>query len=203
MADRPPRQVADLDTLRLLAHPLRYRIAQILRKGPATSTSLARELGLNTGATSYHLRQLSAHGLIEEVPEEELATRSHGRERWWRARQMDIRFPRRSEQTPEMRAVMEELNRLELAADLEEFARFQLHRDELGEWADALPYSRGSIRVTIEELLEFFEEYMALLYRYQRSAEDAPPGARVVLTRFVAFPAVDRDPDQDEGRLMD
>jgi predicted ArsR family transcriptional regulator len=197
-----PRQVADLDMLRLLAHPLRYRIAQVLRKGPATSTTLARAMGLNTGATSYHLRQLSAHGLIEEVPENELAERSHGRERWWRARRIDIRFPRRSEQGPEMRAVMDELNRLEFAADLEAFARFQLQRDELGEWGDALPYSRGSIQVTLEELVEFFEQYIALLNRYRRPEKDAPPGTRVVLTRFVAFPAIDPtpEPEKDAGR---
>lgn len=197
--ERTQRQVADIDTLRLLAHPLRYRIAQVLRKGPATSTSLARVMGLNTGATSYHLRQLSAHGLIEEVPEDELSVRSHGRERWWRARRVDLRFPRRSEQSPEMRAAMDELNRLEFATDLEEFARFQLYREELGDWGDALPYSRGSIRVTLEELLEFFEEYIALLNRYRRSDEDTPPGARAVLTRFIAFPAIEPTPSSEEG----
>jgi hypothetical protein len=43
--------------------------------------------------------------------------------------------------------------------------------------------------VTLEELVEFFEEYIALLKRYQRPAEDAPDGSRLVLTRFFAFPA--------------
>src|SRR5690349_15426854 len=48
--------------------------------GPATATSLATRLGLNTGATSYHLRQLATHGFIVEDEE-----RGNGRERWWRA----------------------------------------------------------------------------------------------------------------------
>jgi DNA-binding transcriptional ArsR family regulator len=59
----------DLGSLKLLAHPMRYRVMDRLRQGPATSTTLARALGLNTGVTSYHLRQMAEHGFIEEVPE--------------------------------------------------------------------------------------------------------------------------------------
>jgi predicted ArsR family transcriptional regulator len=49
-------------------------------EGPATATSLAQRLNLNTGATSYHLRQLAEHGFIEEDSE-----RGDARDRWWRA----------------------------------------------------------------------------------------------------------------------
>ncbi len=67
--------------LKALTHPARLRMLGMLRvDGPATATSLARALGLNTGATSYHLRQLATHGFIEEDSE-----RGTGRERWWRA----------------------------------------------------------------------------------------------------------------------
>lgn len=188
----PPREVTDPATLRLLAHPLRHRIMQHLQHGPANSTALARALGESTGATSYHLRQMARHGFVEEVPE-----RSRGRERWWRAAPLDLRFPRRSQQSPEVRGLMDEMNRLALATDMEDFAWFQLHRDEMGVWADALPFSRGSIQVTPAELLEFFEEYLRLLKRYQRPHGDIPPDARTVLVRFVAFPAP--DPPQPSG----
>ncbi|GAA1891248.1 ArsR/SmtB family transcription factor [Lapillicoccus jejuensis] len=67
--------------LRALTHPARLRMLGMLRvDGPATATSLARALGLNTGATSYHLRQLAEHGFIEEDTE-----RGNARDRWWRA----------------------------------------------------------------------------------------------------------------------
>ena len=67
--------------LRVLAHPLRTRLLGALRfHGPATSTALAARLGTNSGATSYHLRQLAEAGLVEDDPE-----RSNGRDRWWRA----------------------------------------------------------------------------------------------------------------------
>ncbi|MET7299085.1 helix-turn-helix domain-containing protein [Embleya sp. NPDC005575] len=77
-----PEQVSlDARNLRGIAHPLRVRILGILRTdGPATASTLARRLDKNTGATSYHLRQLAEHGFIVEVP-----ARGVRRERWWQA----------------------------------------------------------------------------------------------------------------------
>ena len=70
-----------LQQLKALSHPVRVRMLGMLRvDGPATATSLAERLGLNTGATSYHLRQLAQHGLI--VDDE---SRGNGRDRWWKA----------------------------------------------------------------------------------------------------------------------
>ena len=71
----------DIAGLRALSHPVRLRMLGILRaEGPATATTLAARLDLNTGATSYHLRQLAQHGFIEEDAE-----RGNARDRWWRA----------------------------------------------------------------------------------------------------------------------
>ncbi|HVT71372.1 MAG TPA: ArsR family transcriptional regulator, partial [Trebonia sp.] len=124
-------------------------------------------LGESTGLTSHHLRQLAKHGFIEEVPE-----LGRGRERWWRSGHVDWRLPPRDEQDPQMRALVGEIIRLDLAADMREFASAQLAQDDAaGEaWAAQLPYSRGLINVTSRELEEFFEEYIKLLRRYQPSA---------------------------------
>jgi predicted ArsR family transcriptional regulator len=71
----------DVAGLKALSHPVRLRMLGLLRSdGPATATTLATRLGLNTGATSYHLRQLAQHGFVEDDAE-----RGTGRERWWRA----------------------------------------------------------------------------------------------------------------------
>ncbi|MFJ4895766.1 ArsR/SmtB family transcription factor [Streptomyces sp. NPDC088788] len=188
-------ELSDLATLKALAQPRRQRILQHLTlHGPATSAGLARELGLNTGATSYHLRELARYGFVEEQPDAD----GHGRERWWRAVPGDRRFPPRSRQSAEMRLVMDELNHHAYAADLELFEKAQARMptrtgaDE-DPWADAFPYSRGSIRLTLPELHAFFEEYIALLNRYKRPDTDTPDGARTVLTRFLAHPAPDND----------
>jgi DNA-binding transcriptional ArsR family regulator len=181
------RKFVDLEAMRALAHPRRLRIWQFLDlNGPATSAMLAKELELNTGATSYHLRELADHGFVEEVPD-----RARGRERWWRAVKADLRFAPVSRQSTEMRAVFDELNRLAVATDLEQFARFQLRRDDMGAWADTLRYSRGTIRITVEDFDAFFEDYIALLRRYSRPREEDKDTARTILTRFLTFPAPD------------
>ncbi|GAA3087741.1 winged helix-turn-helix domain-containing protein [Streptosporangium carneum] len=177
-------ETADLAAVKVLANPLRQRIMrQVSLDGEVTSTTLARKLGVTTGGTSYNLRVLAEHGFVEEVP-----GRGGGRERWWRRADRDLRFPLYSEQSPEMRAVTDEMHRLWLAETLEGLARFQRVRDDLGEWGDALPYSNGTIRVTLDELRDFFERYLELLARFSRRPEETPEDARTVLTRFIAFP---------------
>lgn len=183
-----PRQVTELELLRLLAQPVRRRINELLRQGPASATTLARALGESTGLTSYHLREMARFGLVEEVPE-----LARGRERWWRSAKVDLRFPRRSAQSPEQRQAFEHLQRVELEEDLAAFQRFEQARERLGPWGDALLFSRGVLRVTPEELLAFFDDYIALLNRYDRPDEEVPPDARVLLARFVAFPDVPED----------
>lgn len=189
-------EITDLDALKALANPRRQQILQELSlSGPATSAMLARVLDLNTGATSYHLRELERFGFVEETEHEGSA-----RQRWWRTVPRDIRFPHRSQQSPEMRPVVDEMNRLAYAADLQLFERLQTNSDGLGEWMDAFPYSRGSIHLTLDELREFFEDYIALLNRYKRDEADTPPGARTVLTRLLAFPADPRNTTVDTER---
>lgn len=184
--EQSPRRVLDLEALRLLAQPVRLRIQAQLEHGPANATTLAHALGESTGLTSHHLRQLAKHGFIEEVPE-----LARGRERWWRSARVDWRVPPREEQDPQMRALLDEIVRLDLAADIQEFASAQLRQDDAASeaWAGQLPYSRGLIHVTPRELEEFFEEYITLLRRYQPSAEQASPDARPVVTSFMAYPA--------------
>lgn len=76
-----PRIVPGISALKALAHGDRLRILGSLRiSGPSTATRLGQQFGLNSGATSYHLRQLAAHGFIEPA-----ADLGNGRERWWRA----------------------------------------------------------------------------------------------------------------------
>lgn len=63
-----PAEPTSVGSWRLLAHPLRTRILAHLRlHGGATSAELARALGTNTGATSYHLRTLAGAGLVEDT----------------------------------------------------------------------------------------------------------------------------------------
>ncbi|WP_229870698.1 ArsR/SmtB family transcription factor [Streptomyces phaeofaciens] len=222
-ASTAPVELGDLATLKALAQPRRQRMLEHLTlHGPATSATLARALGLNTGSTSYHLRELARYGFVEETGQPDHRSGQPGRpdeagqagqagqagraredrrvepsahrERWWRAVPGDRRFPPRSRQSAEMRHVMDELNHHAYAADLDLFERLQRDAADTDPWADAFPYSRGTIRLTLPELREFFEEYIALLNRYKRPESETPPGARTLLTRFLAFPAPEPAP---------
>ena len=175
--------LADLDTIRALAHPRRQRMLQYLSlHGPMTSAGLARALALNTGATSYHLRELAKTGFVEEVPE-----LAHGRQRWWRAPQRDLRLPARSAQDPALRSVLDEAVRLELADDIEDFLRYQQDAED-PRWEDAVLTSRGVVRLAAHELREFFDEYIALLNRYKQRPGTSSPDARMVAARLLMFP---------------
>ncbi len=61
------------ETLKLLAHPRRLKIIDILdRNGASPVYRIAEELGLAAAATSQHLNQMKRVGLI--------AAKRHGRE---------------------------------------------------------------------------------------------------------------------------
>jgi len=184
MTSAPPPEELDPDALKAVTHPLRRRILGVLSAGPATATKLAQALGENTGATSYHLRELARFGFVEDVPE-----LARGKERWWRTRPRDIRWPRRSEQSAESQVLFDDMQRQGFEDDLEKLNRFAEKRDELpGDWPDALLYARGGTWLTAEELLQFWNDYMELFRRYWRAEDDRSPEARRVLVRLLAFP---------------
>ena len=181
-----PVEISGLETLKALTHPRRQSILEYLdRNGPATSTTLGRALNLNTGATSYHLRELARYGLIKEAPEEG----GDRRERWWKPTHADIRFARRSAQDDQFRTALDSLGEQIMRTHMREFREALQRQDNDDPWADAFPFSNGSITVTLEELDQFFEKYLALLKSYQRAPDQTPLEARKVNIRFLGFPA--------------
>lgn len=81
-------RVLDASALKALAHPLRVQIYDILAQfGPQTASTLAEMTGESSGSTSYHLRALAKHALIQEVE-----GRGTARERWWERPRGGISF---------------------------------------------------------------------------------------------------------------
>jgi DNA-binding transcriptional ArsR family regulator len=179
IVDLKPRYIDDPRALRALAHPIRQQILRRLtREGPATSAMLARELNADRGATSFHLRQLGSYGFVA-VDEE----RSVGRRKFWRRVPDDLRFPSDPDGplAEEGAAVVSSLWEDSLVA----LARFYREGDR---WREEAQLSHSDLRLTREELRSFGEEYLALVRRYLRPAEEAPDGARSVTALFAAFP---------------
>jgi DNA-binding transcriptional ArsR family regulator len=185
MTEPQHREVQDVWALKALAHPLRQQILRHLgQAGPATSTTLARDLGENSGIMSYHLRLLARHGFVEEIPE-----RRHGKERWWQIVPEHQWIPRGQPLSPAARAALTEMHRLNWADDLEQFARFRAGRDAMGAWATGTWASgRSTLTLTRDEAAEFLTEHQRLISRYQRGPENAPSGARTVIIRFLTYP---------------
>jgi DNA-binding transcriptional ArsR family regulator len=178
------RDVNDPTALRALAHPLRLQLLeQLTVAGPATATTLARRLGQNSGATSYHLRQLERYGFVEEDP-----GRGHGRERWWRHVPGDVRFASAADPSPELRAAANGLFRHELGQAERLRAQYLRIRDREPDWDAAAMFSNSTMHLTKAELAEFGEALVALVSSYWRPPEARPPGARPVCAQLYAFP---------------
>ncbi|TWP35279.1 ArsR/SmtB family transcription factor [Leekyejoonella antrihumi] len=179
----------DTNQLKVLAHPMRLRILGILRRdGPATATQLAQRLGLNSGATSYHLRQLAQHGLISDDE-----TRGNARDRWWRATHETTRVEPAAVDDPAARAAVGAFNRTvalsyvaELQASLDE--RADLPR----EWADVIDDSDWNIWLTPAQVNEALERIHAILDELHRAApawSENPPDRAVLYTvQLHGFP---------------
>jgi DNA-binding transcriptional ArsR family regulator len=176
----PPTSAERTALYQTMSNPVRRRIREHIRKhGEANSTSVARAIGESTGTTSYHLRKLAEQNLIEEIPE-----RSAGRERWWRLLPMDHRPAAPADRTPEEQVALQSMRAQQLSADIE----LAIAAEEGFEGPDGwVQGSRWGGYMTKEELLAFFDEYLALLDKYGH--EEPSEGARLMMFRFFALPS--------------
>lgn len=187
--------MADRQTtaLRALAHPMRQEILDALALGPATSAMLARVMDSNTGVLSYHLRELGKAGLIERDD-----GRSGGRAVYWKLASDDIRYDGPATATePGLARAAAEIS----LARLMRAVHVYLGRTDLGgDWHEAALFSRSSLRLTAGQLAGLSAEYIALVLRWSRRAQDPPPGAQPVRLALFAFPDLPgTDPAQEAG----
>jgi hypothetical protein len=177
----------DAKQIRVLAHPLRSRLLGQLRlDGPATATRLAGKLGTNTGATSYHLRQLADVGLVAEQE-----SAGHGRERWWRATH-DMSSWRRDSFAgdPDATAASDWLDSQGLKSFFARAESWQRARpDESPAWRSAAGFSDYILELDSGQLEALTAELDAVIARYRARGETDPaPDARQVLLYVYALP---------------
>ena len=181
MTEIPTRRALSLDQLRAIAHPLRFRILELLREGAANSTVLAQRLGESSGATSYHLRQLARYELIEEDSE-----RSRGRERWWRRMepmmQFDVERP-----DDEHVAAYSGLRATILERDDEAVQLLARRDDLLRSRPDNLWLGGWRVRATTEEIRALAQLVLKEVDRLRRS-EDTADDATLTHVTFRSIP---------------
>ncbi|MFB9470600.1 ArsR/SmtB family transcription factor [Nonomuraea salmonea] len=189
----------DANALKSFAHPLRLRIYELLDEhGPSTATRLAALLGQNTGATSYHLRELARHGMIEVV-----AGMGRGKEKYWRITPGGYSYgdqPVDPEAAGALEFLLDDLIRQRSA----ELARWREVADRApAEWYQVSGFARRSLRLTPEEAGRMRDEVLEVLERY-RAVSDGR--AESVGPEDVAGSAADAEgsaqaPGGAEGRV--
>ncbi len=180
--------------LRALAHPMRSRLLQRLRAlDRATATDLARDLGTNTGATSYHLRRLAEAGLVEDTGE------GTGRRRIWRPASEDRRWTAgdvADDTDAETALTWLDRDYLQLLADRSS-RWLDVEREWPLPWREALGVRDDHVVATAEQVVAMQEEISAVIERYRRVGQGNPTARRVSVWT-VSYPIdLDSPPRRD------
>ncbi len=173
--------------LRALTHPVRLRMLGILRtEGATTATALAQRLSLNTGATSYHLRQLAQHGFI--VDDE---TRGNGRDRWWRAAHASTRTDFEKLPEPEDQEALDAYLQTVVVVYTQMLQQMIEERATLSDqWRNASTLSDWRCRLNPEQAERLIEKVSSVIEDFEAAeelSEDDPDGVPYTIM-FHGFP---------------
>ncbi|MFJ1894675.1 winged helix-turn-helix domain-containing protein [Streptomyces sp. NPDC088115] len=165
-------------------HPVRVALLDLLAEaGTVTSTEAAARLGHSSGLCSFHLRQLAAHGLIEEAPHK------GGRVRPWRLRWETPREPGQEGAA--------EFDALARGLEDESYQHWLRHRDRApAEWRQDDSFS-AVIHLTPAEMAELASSVRDLLAVYREREEHPgvrPAGAVAVAAVTRLFPLLADNP---------
>lgn len=163
-----------------MAHPLRFRIWELLREGPSTASRIGKRLGESRGSASYHLRILARAGLIAE--DETLGTR---RERWWRRSEQPMVGTARGD--PEGRLLDQRMLAVFFARDEDVRSRFLLgHASD--EWQEASLVVNWFVPLTPAEADELGLKLFALVDELRHRTP--PPEAEQTLISLSVLPVL-------------
>ncbi|GAA4418864.1 helix-turn-helix domain-containing protein [Actinokineospora soli] len=178
------RKITDPQRLKALAHPLRWKLIDVLTiNDTATATQCAAAVGESVASCSYHLNMLAKYGFVEQ------AEGGQGREKPWRLLDrhqsyddegMDVDGARAAEAATE--ALLEhEFDR----------ARQYLrgHDREPEPWRRMAGLTGLLSFLTADEATELRADVNALFDRYRDRAEaqKRPSGSRPVRFQLISF----------------
>ena len=193
------RFVPSVESLRALAHPDRLRILGVLRvEGPTTATALAKRFGLNSGATSYHLRQLHAHGFID--PADDLGNR---RERWWRSRHESTMYDNAELTGTDLEAGLAFAQAVVSRHTAQMQQAHEQYRDLPVEWRKASMQSDFILPLTAEGAQALNDKLSALLWEAKAATPppgEAPAGTRPYIVVLHGFPHPDFPADGEAAK---
>jgi len=154
------------EALKAFAHPLRIAMYRYLTAhGRGTASQVARHLGESTGQTSYHLRQLERHGLIEDDPD----APAGGRERWWRP--VGFTLDRRHLDDPSARLAADTALRAVIQERAETLQTWFDSISDAAPWDDAAVHTTTSSDLTLEETTALSRELVEVIDRHTEAAK--------------------------------
>jgi hypothetical protein len=172
------REPRDPKALRALAHPLRWKLIDVLRReGTATATRCAEELDESVASCSYHLNNLARYGFVEQ------ATGGRGREKPWQLSSVEQSLSP-EELGREGRLAARAAREVFLDHELARLKDRLAHTDaEPDEWRRGIGFDGVTTALTADELYEVSEALREITTRYADRAMRRgriPPGAREV-----------------------
>jgi len=162
-----------------MAHPIRFRILELLAEGPSTASRLSRRINESRGSTSYHLRMLARSGAVVEDPE-----RGTKRERWWRRLETPQLLPTDSD--VEGRAISTRMLGIVFARDEEARRRFITH-DVDAAWHEGAYAGNWFVELSPAEADELGQRIGAIAMAL-RGRSGAPADAVPVLVSVRVLP---------------
>ena len=168
----------DAKSLRVLAHPMRSQILDILsREGPATGAMLGDRLDLRSGSISWHLQKLAEHGFVERVPD-----LGDGRERWFRSIFQGIayQYAEAMEAGPEEAASVTAYAKSRMTVALVGATRF-FDENWSFEWRHAAIFNNYDLVLDPPALEEFRGEFWSMVERYRGNPSITPDALHVTI----------------------
>ena len=183
------RTLTDARELRALSHPVRLALMEALGGGPLTATQAGELIGESATTCSFHLRQLTRYGFVEE------AGGGRGRARPWRLTRRGWSAPARPED-PDWTRASQALDRVLLDRYVQRLRRFVDDAPTYPrEWYEAAVGQQQLFHLTADELAEFAAAYRELIADFtarfdaRRTDPDArPAGALPVELLLFGYP---------------
>jgi DNA-binding transcriptional ArsR family regulator len=196
------RKITDAQTMRALAHPVRIALIEELGTGgPMTATEVGERIGESPTTCSFHLRQLSKYGFVEE------AGGGKGRARPWRMTSIGMSWGS-AHDDPEAEIAASALTRVIRERQLDRYRTWlQTKAAYPRRWREAAGDSEWASYLTVEELEQLSEELATLLRsRFAERLTDPskrPPGSVLVEMLMFSYPlslpAATGDESADQG----
>jgi predicted ArsR family transcriptional regulator len=185
------RNITDPKALRALAHPVRWKLLEIIgREGTATATQCAQETGESVANCSYHLNLLAKYDYVEK------AEGGQGREKPWRlvsqdqgisdlGMDLDGVLAARAASGAFLDHALTQIKERHMASHLEP-----------DEWRVVIGADNSNEFMTVQEVQEVRHAVRALMNKYverRTRPELRPEGARSVNLFFSASVAPEKD----------